>query len=152
MNHVSYGIFSDADHARAAIDGIEASGTPRRRCGVVLHKDRLDEGSTSVSETDAAAGARDGAALGAILGAAAGAIAGALLGLLSGGALGAFYGVFGGALAGAATPDRSLEKLSKELATGKVLVVVEAPSLACRERADAVMRAQGGHVEHKPFF
>ena len=37
-------------------------------------------------------------------------------------------------------------------AEGKVLVVVEAPNLASREQADAVMRDNGGRVQHKPFF
>jgi hypothetical protein len=71
---------------------------------------------------------------------------------LSGGALGALYGGIGGALAGSSGPDRTLERLSKQLAEGKVLVVVEAPSLEARVTADAAMRTNGGHVEHKPFF
>jgi len=34
MEHVSYGLFDDDDDARAAIDAIEASGTPREHVGV----------------------------------------------------------------------------------------------------------------------
>ena len=150
MEHVSSALFDDLEHARAAVDGVETSGTSRRHCGVVLHKDRLDEGRTN--ETNAAAGAREGAALGALLGAAAAAAVIGPMGLVAGGALGALYGVVGGALAGSSGPDRKLEALSKQLAGGKILLVVEAPSLACREKADAVMRASGGTVEHKPFF
>jgi len=38
------------------------------------------------------------------------------------------------------------------IAAGKVLVIVEAPSLEPRDRADAVMHANGGRVAHKPLF
>ena len=152
MEHVSYALFDDVDHARAAVDGVEASGTPREHCGVVLHKDRLDDGAIGLAETSAGEGAREGAALGAILGSALGAAVMGPMGLVSGGALGALYGVVAGALAGSSGPDRRLESLAKELAAGKVLLIVEAPNLACRERADDMMREKGGHVEHKPFF
>lgn len=87
-----------------------------------------------------------------ILGAAIAAAVAGPMGLIPGGVLGALYGSVGGALAGSAGPDRRLERLSKQLAAGKILVIVEAPSLACRDSADAAMRANGGHVEHKPFF
>jgi hypothetical protein len=152
MEHVSYALFEDVDHARAAIDAIEASGTPRRHCGVTLHKDRLDQGILGVAESDAAEASREGAAIAGILGAAIGAAAVGPVGLISGGALGALYGGIGGAIAGSSAPDRKLERLSKHLATGKVLVVVEAPNLDCQDKADAAMRAHGGEVEHKPFF
>jgi hypothetical protein len=68
------------------------------------------------------------------------------------GALGGLYGAVAGAIAGAATPDRRLESLAKELAAGKVLLVVEAPSLACRDLAELAMRTEGARIEHKPFF
>jgi hypothetical protein len=55
-------------------------------------------------------------------------------------------------IAGSAGPDRTLERLSKELAGGKALLIVEAPSLMARDKADAAMRSCGGHVEHKPFL
>ncbi|HXX67138.1 MAG TPA: hypothetical protein VEK07_08150 [Polyangiaceae bacterium] len=152
MEHVSYGLFDDIDQARAAIGEIESSGTPRRHCGVVLHKDYLDEGRLGISESDARESSREGAAIGGILGAGAGAAVMGPLGLVSGGALGALYGLIGGALAGSGGPDRRLEELSKQLAEGKVLLVVEAPNLECRDKADAAMRARGGRVEHKPFF
>lgn len=152
MNHVSYALFEDADHARTAIDAIEASGTPRQYCGVVLHKDHLDREEIGIAETGATEGAREGAILNSIVGAAIGAAMVGPVGLVSGGALGALFGAIGGALAGSSGPDRRLEQLSKKLSEGKVLVVVEAPSLACRDRADAAMRAHGGHVEHKPFL
>jgi hypothetical protein len=152
MEHVSYGLFDDTEHARAAIDGIEASGTPRHCCGVVLHKDRLDYGLLGVRETGAPEGAREGAAVGALLGASVGAALMGPMGLVSGGVMGALYGVIGGALAGLSGPDRTLENLSKHLSEGKVLVVVEAPDLASREQADTVMRGNGGRVQHKPFF
>jgi hypothetical protein len=152
MEHVSYGLFDDEDHARAAIDAVEASGTPRKRLGVTLHRGRLDEGLLGVAETDAAEGAREGAAIGGIMGAIAGTVVMGPIGLVSGGMLGALYGTVGGAIAGSGGPDRNLEQLSKHLAEGKVLVVVEATSLEARDKADAAMRACGGRVEHKPFF
>jgi hypothetical protein len=152
MEHVSYGLFDDDDAARAAISAIEASGTPRHRVGVTLHRGRLDEGLLGVVATDAAEGAREGAAIAGILGAITGAVVMGPIGLVSGGVLGALYGTVGGAIAGSSAPDRNLEQLSKQLAQGKVLVVVDATSLESRDRADAAMRAAGGRVEHKPFF
>ncbi len=152
MSHVSYGLFDDADAARAAINAVEASGTPRRQVGVTLHRGRLDEGLIGVPGTGAAEGAREGAAIAGILGAITGAVFMGPIGLVSGGVLGALYGTLGGALAGSGFPDRNLEELSKHLAEGKVLVVVEAASLLDRDKADAAMRASGGRVEHKPFF
>ena len=105
-----------------------------------------------MAQTDAAGAAREGAALGAILGATAGALVTGPVGLVGGGAMGALYGVIAGALAGSSGPDRRLERLSRELAGGKILLVVEAPNLECRDKAEAMMRANGGRVEHKPFF
>jgi len=152
MAHVSYALFDDEDHARAAIDAIEASGTPRKHIGVTIHRDRLDDGLLGVEETDAAEALREGAAGAGIMGAIVGAVVMGPIGLLSGGALGALYGGVGGALAGSSGPDRTLERLSKQLADGKILVIVEAPSLESRDKADAAVRASGGRVEHKPFF
>ncbi len=150
--HVSYALFANMQDAGAAVDRVQALGDVQQRCSVVVHNGRLDEGMLHVSESDAAAGARRGAALGAILGAAAGAAAMGPIGLASGGALGAAFGLMSGAIAGSSGPDRRLTQFSKELADGKVLVVVESPSFAYQDRADGAMRANRGHVEHKPFF
>ena len=152
MKHVSYGLFEDTSRAQAALDRIESSHTPGERCGVVLHEGHLDEGRLSMAETDAAEGFREGAAIGAVFGATAGAMVAGPLGLVPGAALGAGYGSVAGVIAGSAGPDRTLERLSKELAAGKVLLVVEAPSLMGRDKADAVMRSYGGHVEHRPLL
>jgi hypothetical protein len=152
MQHVIYSLFEDIDHATAAIDGIESSGPPRCRCDVVIHKDRLDDSGLNMAERASSEGLREGAALGAILGASVGAAVSGPMGLVSGGALGALYGGVAGAIAGSSGPDRSLVKLSKELAPGKVLVVVEAPGLACRDKAGRVMRHYGGRVALKPYF
>jgi hypothetical protein len=152
MEHVLYGLFDDNESARAAIDAIEASGTPRHHVGVTIHRGRLDEGLLGAGQTDASAGSREGAAIAGILGAITGALVMGPVGLVSGGVLGALYGTVGGALAGAGSPDRNLERLSEHLAAGKVLLVVEAPGLEARDKADAAMRASGGRVEHKPFF
>jgi uncharacterized membrane protein len=152
MEHISYGLFDDDEHAKAAIEGIQANVTPRCHLGVTVHRDRLDEGRLRMGETGAAEGLREGAVVGGALGAITGAVVMGPFGLVSGGALGALYGTLAGAIAGSSGPDRTLDQLSKELAPGKVLIIVEAPSLACREGADATMRANGGRVEHKPFF
>jgi hypothetical protein len=152
MQHVTYGLFDDEAHARDAVDAIEASGTPRKHLGVTLHQGHLDEGAVGGAGTAAREGSRAGAAIGGILGALEGALVMGPMGLVSGGVLGAVYGGIAGALGGAAAPDRTLEALSKHLAEGKILVVVEAPSLESRDKADAAMRANGGRVEHKPFF
>jgi len=152
MNHVSYGLFEDVQHAQLAMDAIEASGTPRHHCGVVLQKGRLDEGVLSLSETAASQSAREGAAIVGVFGAIVGGIAAGPAGLVAIGTLGSLYGAIGGALAGAGSPDRRLDRLARHLTEGKVLVVVEAPSLTCRENADIAMAAHGGEVQHKPFF
>ncbi len=152
MEHVTYGLFDDEDHARDAVDAIEASGTPRRRLGVTVHRGRLDEGVLGAAGNDAKEGGREGAAIGGILGAIEGALVMGPMGLVSGGVLGALYGGVAGGIAGSGSPDRTLERLSKHLAEGKVLVVVDAPSLESRDKADAAMHANGGRVEHKPFF
>jgi len=152
MNHVTYGLFDDTDHARRALEAIEASGTPRRHCGVVLQQGRLDEGLLGLGETAAAEAAREGAAIAGIFGAVLGGIAGGPAGVAALGAVGALYGALGGAIAGAGSPERHLDKLARRLAEGKVLLVVEAPSIACRDSADDVMAANGGEVQHKPFF
>lgn len=155
MDHVTYALFDDERHARAALAAIEASGTPKRHCGAVLHANRLDEGELGLLESAAPEGLREGAAIGGIGGALLGGIAFGPAGLVSIGAtaaLGALYGGVAGALAGSGSPDRRLERLSRELAAGKVLLVVEAPSIECRDKADAAAMANGGQVQHKPFF
>jgi len=152
MTHVSYGLFDDAAGARAAIDALESIGTPRAHCGVVVHENHLARMSLGVRETRAASGSREVGVLNGILGAAIGSAIVGPVGLVAGGALGALLGAIGGAVAGAELPDRSLEKLSRQLADGKVLVIVEAPTLASRDAADDAMRARGALVEHRPFF
>jgi len=151
MLHVSYGLFDDSDAARSAMVAIEASNTPRARLAVTLHRDRVDQGLLGEPETGAAEGRRVGAAVGGITGAITGAAVMGPAGLVSGGALGALYGSVAGGLGGASAPDPTLDRFSRLLAQGKVLLVVEAPSLEARDAADAEMRAHGGQVEHKPF-
>jgi hypothetical protein len=154
MDHVSYALFDDGERALAAVEAIKVLGDSRHRCGVVIHKDRLDEGQLGILESAASEGLREGAVLGGILGAVAGAVAfgPAALIFVGAGALGTLYGGIAGALGGSDFPDRRLEKLSRELAAGKILLVVEAPDLESHRHADAVLSANGGHVEDKPFF
>jgi hypothetical protein len=155
MDHVMYALFDDDEHARAALDEIEAVGTPRRHCAAVIHRGRLDEGQLGILESAASEGLREGAALGGIGGALLGGVLFGPAGLVSIGAtalLGALYGGIGGAIAGSGGPDRRLERLSNQLAKGKVLLVVEAPDLECRDKADSAARANGAQVQHKPFL
>jgi hypothetical protein len=152
MEHVSYGLSDNDADARAAVDAIDASGISRQHIGATIHPGRLDQGLLGVGETDASEGRRAGALIAGILGAVAGAVVMGPAGLVSGGAMGALYGGLTGALVGSGAPDRNLDGLSKHLAEGKVLVVVEAPNLISREKADAAMLARGARVEHKPFF
>ncbi len=152
MLHVSYGLFDDPDAARSAMVAIEAGNTTAERVEVTLHRGRVDPGVLSGLETGAALGGRVGAAFGGVAGAAAGALVMGPAGLAAGGALGAVYGGLAGGLGGASAPDPTLDRLSRQLAEGKVLVVVEAPSLAARDAADAEMRAAGARVEHKRLF
>jgi hypothetical protein len=152
MDHVSYGLFDDDLHAKAALDAVEAAGTPRDRLGVTIHRNRLDTTALPVKGTDAAEGAREGAAIAAILGAIAGAVVMGPIGLVSGGALGALYGGVAGSIAGLGSPDRTLDALAAHLAEGKVLVIVESHSVEAQEKADDTMKSLGGRVEHKPYF
>jgi uncharacterized membrane protein len=155
MEHASYALFDDEEKARAASETIEAAGDPDHpghHCAVVVHRGQLHEGELKVIETGASEGLREGAVVGGVLGAIAGAFAFGPIGLGGGAALGILYGGVAGALGGSGAPDRRLENLSKELAAGKILVVVAAPDFACRDGADAILKANGGRVRHKPFF
>ena len=155
MEHITYALFDDEAHARAALGAIEASGTDRRHCSAVLHRGRLDDGQLGILESAAPEGLREGAAIGGIGGALLGGVLFGPAGLVSIGAtalVASLYGAIAGAIAGSGLPDRRLEQLSKQLAGGKVLLVVEAPSLQCRDEADAAARANGGQVQHKPFL
>ncbi len=155
MDHVTYALFPDEDHARAALDAIETSGTPRRHCGAVLQRGRLDPGQLGILETNAAEGMREGAAIGSLGGALLAGLLFGPAGLVAIGAtaaMGALYGGLAGALGGSGAPDRRLEKLSKQLGGGKVLLVVEAPNLECRDQADEAAAAHGGEVHHKPYL
>jgi hypothetical protein len=144
MEHISYGLFDDDEHAKAAIEAIQANVTPRCHLGVTVHRDRVDEGRLRMGETGAAEGLREGALVGGALGAITGAVVMGPFGLVSGALSVLSMALSRGAIAGSSGPDRTLDQLSKELAPGKVLVIVEAPSLACREGADATLRANGG--------
>ena len=121
MEHVSYGLFDDEGDARAAIEAVEASGMPRQRMGVTLHRGRLDEGLLGVGETDAAEGAREGAAIAGIVTARSWGpwswAPWARVGRHAGRAVRRRGGVRS---AGFGSPDRNLEQLSKHLAEGKL--------------------------------
>jgi hypothetical protein len=151
MRHVSYGLFDDAEHARAAVHAIEA-GECGERCRAVLEKDSLAGERLDVAESNAGAGFRFGLAMGIGFGALAGAIFMGPVGLISGAALGAVLGGIAGVLGGSAAPDRMLSRLSKQLPGGKVLVIAESPSFTSQDKVDDVMAHNGAEVEHKRFF
>jgi uncharacterized membrane protein len=152
MELVSYALFDDAEAARQAIDAVNANSDAHHHYDVVVHQGRLDMSSMDFFETDAREASREGAVAGAVLGALAGLVVFGPIGLAGGAALGVFYGGIAGALGGVAAPDRRLKKLSAELASGKLLVVVGSPDVAHRDQADDILLASGGRVEHKPFY
>lgn len=152
MELVSYALFEDEAAARQAAEDVTASGDARHPFDVVVHQGRLDWSSMGFFETDAREGLREGVLAGAALGALAGLIVFGPIGLAGGAGLGLLYGGLAGALGGTGAPDRRLTKLSAELAAGKLLVVVGAPDVAHRDQADDILEANGGRVQHKPFF
>lgn len=80
MSHTLFAVFPDVAAARSAMDELEAMGTPRASCSVVLHQkslDRVPSGEMPLFET----GAAEGAVKGTIGGAVAGAILGGVLAL-----------------------------------------------------------------------
>jgi hypothetical protein len=150
MTHLSYALFDDEWHARAALDAIEAGDRARHRCAATLHKDRLDEGILGAGWTSASRGMLLGAAMGGAFGAISGGLMFGHIPAAGGGALvGAIYGAIAGALQGSGAPSRKLESLSKQVAGGKVLLTVHTADLASRDAADATMRASGAKVEHR---
>jgi hypothetical protein len=152
MELVSYALFDDAVAARQAAEDVTASGDQRHRFDVIVHQGRLDSSSMGLFETDAREGLREGILAGAVLGGIAGLVVFGPIGLAGGAGLGLIYGGIAGALGGTGAPDRRLNKLSAELAAGKLLVVVGAPDLAHRDQADDILAANGGRVQHKPFY
>jgi hypothetical protein len=155
MDYVTYALFDDDKQARTAAETIKTGGDSRHRCGVVVQRDRLEMAQLSFLESGSGEGLRAGAVIGGLLGVIAGLFAMGPFGFVAIGgglALGVFFGGIAGALGGSAAPDRRLNELSKALAAGKTLLVVEAPDLASRDQADAVLRANWGSVQHKPFF
>jgi hypothetical protein len=149
MTHLSYALFDDEGHARAALDAIEAGDRPRHRCAATLHKDRINEGCLGAGWTSASRGMFLGAAMAGAFGAISGGLMFGHLPAAGGGALvGAIYGAIAGTLQGAGAPSRKLEILSKQVARGKVLLSVQTADLVSRNVVDATLRASGARVEH----
>jgi hypothetical protein len=151
LAYLSYALFDDETQARAALEAIEEGDRRRHRCTVTLHKGRIDEGGLGPGWTSAFRGMLLGAGMAGVFGAISG---GVLLGhapAAGGGALvGAVYGAIAGLLQGSGAPSRALERLSKLVAGGKVLLTVVTPDATSRDTADAMLRAVGVRVRHRP--
>src|SRR5260370_37101566 len=98
MDRSAYGLSDDDEHAKAALEGIQANVTPRCHLGVTVHRDRLDEGRLRMGETGAAEGLREGAVVGGALGAITGAGGIGPFGLVTGGVLRGLNGRVPGSL------------------------------------------------------
>lgn len=150
MEHLSYALFDDETHALAALDELRGDRSRFGRCTVLLHKKTIDEGGVGSLWTGAYRGMAWGVAMGGGFGAIMGGVTfGGLTSVVGGGVVGALYGLVSGVLVGAGAPSRTLEKLSKEVARGKVLLTVRAPDKVCSAAADAALRANGAHVDKR---
>ncbi len=151
MAYLSYALFDDEDQARAALEAIEERDRARHRCMVTLHKARIDEQGLGPGWTSAYRGMLIGAAMAGVFGALSGGILIGHLPAAGGGAVvGAVYGAIAGLIQGAGAPSKALERLSKLVASGKVLLTVLTPDATSRDTADATLRAIGAHVNHRP--
>ncbi len=154
MDHVTYGLFDERRHALRARDALLALPVgAHHRCRVLVEHGRLDEGLLGILETGATQGLRRGALLGGLLG--------AVLGVFAADAIGGPFGAVGlalllatqgglwGALTAAGSNERTLEELRPQIAKGKTLLIVEAPTLAVLEEVDATLFRHAGLVRHK---
>lgn len=158
MQHTFYAVFETPELAAAAVTELDAIGTPRRRCGVIVHRDTLQASELHGGETATRRGAVSGAVAGGALGALFGGLvlgplglvgAGAAAAALFGGVVGTAYGGAMGGLAASSGPDPTLETLLGDLRAGKVLVTIEAPGFTSEEEAEQLVLRHGGRVVHR---
>jgi uncharacterized membrane protein len=144
MEHLFYAEFDDAERAQAVAAELE-----RLRCKVVVHRDAINGEELPLKES----GSRAGAAVASVLGGALGAVVGGVVVGPAGAGLGAVAGALGGGImgsvAGAGAGDPRLEALEPDLATGHVLLAVEASGWTGEETAEALVERNGGRVTHR---
>lgn len=153
MAHVIFALFDGPAEVTAALAELEAAGTPKQRCTVMVHRgglDRLPASELALFETGAASMTARLAAFGAA--------AGAVVGLLAAGPVavvlftttaGTIAGALTGVLAGASDADPTLHRLAAGLEEGKVLVSVEPSSLDCAERAERILHEHHARIVHR---
>lgn len=159
--HTLFALFNHPHEAEAAYRELEALGTGKQRCAVVLHKDRLELKPSSEAplfETAAASTFAKGTLLGGALGAALGAVllgpfglaaAGPLAAALFGGMTGAASGAYVGVIAGASDLEPVLKAMAEEIANGHVLLAVEPATADLAERAEHILVAHHGRIVHR---
>lgn len=155
MSHTLFAVFPDLAAARTAMEELEAMGTPRSSCSVVLHHSnlgRIPTGEMPLFETSAAEGAVKGTIGGAVAGAILGGVlalpfglvgAGFLAAVLFGASSGSVFGLLEGAIIGSSEADPTLAELALALEEGKVLLAVQPPDRESAERAEALLRRSG---------
>jgi hypothetical protein len=150
MTHIITATFKTRVAAEEALEALEQAGFTEEQISLLVSDDtrgknfRIKEGSKA--DEGAAAGATFGGVVGAILAGVAAAgtlvipglnlvVSGALVGALAGLGAGAATGGLVGALVGAGIPEHEARLYENELATGSILIAVEADT---KERRDAV--------------
>jgi len=151
MTHVIYALFQAEDAAQAAVQDIEQAHLGQEVCHLVLHRDRLNLGDLRQSESDT----RHGAVVGFVAGALGGALFGGVLGALHLfplgiwpmaaflGTLGAVFGVLGPTLYGTGVPDRQLQRLSRALKQGRVLLTAEVEGMMAEAQVEQILGKRG---------
>jgi uncharacterized membrane protein len=151
MMHVIYALFQGEDAAQAAVQDIEQAHLGQDVCHVVLHRDHLNPTDLRQSETDSRNAVLTGLVAGALGGALLGGILGALrffpIGIWSMAAflaaLGAVFGVLGPTLYGTALPDRQLQRLSRALKQGRVLLTAEVEGMMAEAQVEQIFSRHG---------
>jgi hypothetical protein len=161
MRHYLFAVVPDRRRALLAVNALRARGSPTASCNVLMHHEHVRSEDLPAGETSLRQGVLVGAVIGGVLGgllsllllqlglipgagiawsAALTATAGALMG-----------GVFGG-IAGVSSPDRSLDRLERELREGKVVLSVETPDAHCLRVAEETLESEGAKVVLRPAF
>lgn len=158
MDHLFFALFDTHQAATAAILELEALGTPRQQCTVVMHQGTIQDPDLGKGETNAAATAVQSFLASGAVGALMGGLVLSPLGILAVGPMAAalatggaasLVGGLAGVLAGAEVLEPVVESMAAAVEAGKVLVTVRAPTLAIREDAEAVFRSLGAVVQEK---
>jgi len=151
MTHVIYALFNAEDAARAAVQDIEQAHLGNDVCHLVLHRDRLNHADLRQSETDSRRGALLGLVFGALGGAVLGGVLGALrffpIGIVSMAAflavLGAIFGTLGPLLYGTGMTDLHLNKLSRALKRGGILLTAEVEGMLAEAQVAQIFTKHG---------